>query len=597
MIRWSYLLSRLAILVVLLVVCHYGMPLAIRWGMIRGWHAATGTAVDVDRVWASVVRGKLRVDGAQFARSYSSRTNFLEFDAAELSLDLGALASHRYVIDTAQIHGIRLDTSRDGDYSPLPARKIVPPDMERLMSGGRALSRRWIDQLVGHLERQIENEFGSIQLVRDLSDQWPAEYEQFEQQVRSCRAAAEQLRTLLASPPALSIDSATLAEWQKRWQEVTRLQDQMVRLRQQLEHLVRQTYEDRLAVEATFSTDREKLRARMSVVRLDGQQLTDYLMASEVYRWWEEVRPYLSVVQSSLGAPDLSHAARRGADIAYDTPLSQPRFLLRFGTLDGHLSLAGQDVAFSGRASNLCAEPDVLGQPARLQLLTQGPFRANMYFEFDKRDDLPRQRLVLQCLGLPVGSRTWGSPDELSLTLAPGKTNVHADVVKLGDEISGRIICAQEHVQLTVMHASLHPRDGNPAAGNPAEGNPAEGDPVDLLMRSLADAAQRVDRFELHVAVSGTLEAPRWEVQSDFGKELEACLHVAAHEALHRYAEQLITQADRRVNAELGKLQEELAGRQAELQQQIGAGEEILSSLVEPLAARIKPLDRLLRRF
>ena len=110
MIRWSYVLPRVLVLLVLLTAAHYGIPLVLRWGMIHAIETATRGQADVQQAWGSLVRGEVRVRGVQIARSASSDRNLFECDSATLALNLDALAHQRLVVDDAQIRGIRLDT-------------------------------------------------------------------------------------------------------------------------------------------------------------------------------------------------------------------------------------------------------------------------------------------------------------------------------------------------------------------------------------------------------------------------------------------------------------------------------------------------------
>ena len=78
MIRWSYVLPRLGVLIVLLLVVQFTVPVLLKWTMIQAVEMTTGMAVEVDRTWASVLRGRVQVDDVQIASSPASERNALK---------------------------------------------------------------------------------------------------------------------------------------------------------------------------------------------------------------------------------------------------------------------------------------------------------------------------------------------------------------------------------------------------------------------------------------------------------------------------------------------------------------------------------------
>ncbi len=142
MIRWSYLLPRVVVLLVLLAAAHFGIPLVLRWGMIHAIETATRRQADVQQAWGSLVRGEVRIRGVQIARSASSDRNLFQCDSATLALNLDALAHRRLVVDDAQIRGIRLDTQRHFAATNSTRRSIPTPDMSELSSQWGGLEPR-----------------------------------------------------------------------------------------------------------------------------------------------------------------------------------------------------------------------------------------------------------------------------------------------------------------------------------------------------------------------------------------------------------------------------------------------------------------------
>ncbi len=581
MIRWSYLLPRVLLLLTLLTAAHYAIPLVLRWGMIRAIETATGTQADVRQAWASLARGEVRIGDLQIARSELSDRNLFQCDSATLALNLNALAHQRLVVDEAQIRGIRWNAPRRFDATGAAHFSLPTPDMSQLARSGGALSRRWLDDAARMLQRRVEDEFPSLQTARQMAERWPQEYRDLQQQVRQCHQSALQLyETFTATPPASEVGE-TLSQLQQRWQDVVGLRQRISQLQERLAQLARQIERDRVTIAAAFAADREKLLQTMSLARLDDQRLDSYLLDSEIHQWWTRLQPWLEFAQWLNESPEMNELGHRGTVVPFTVNEALPTLLLRSATLDGQICLAGHEVSFLGQACDWAIGTDSSSPrpttPARLHLVTQGSFLARLDLQLDSVDGVPRRQIALQCDSMPLAARSWGHESGWTVAVAPGTAQIRARLTATGDSLDGRIQLIQNEIQLTVT--------------------PGAGGSLDTLWPPLAQAANGIDHFELSAAVTGQVGAPQWEIESNLGRQLQQRFQTALEQILCEQTERLVAEANHRLQTQIKQWGQQLPGQQAQLQQQLAATQQLLSTLAQPVASRFQPLGRLLQRF
>lgn len=582
MIRWSYLLPRLAIALAVMLAVHFGVPPLVRWALVGSVRATTGADVEVATVWTSLPRGELRLVDVQLARDRSSTTNLMQFDSAQLSLDLGALAHKRCVVNQARIHGLRFNQPRharaldeaepDSDESQ-PARDGSQTSREHM--------RRWLRDAAAVLEYRAEEEFESVRLAQQLAKRWPEDYRQLQQQAQQIRQQAVELHQLFSrlNEQRSAINQAS--ELQRRWSEVLQLREDIASLQRRAAQLAQQMDQDRNAIRTALTRDRDHLQEEMQLAQLNAQQLSEFLLDGEMRHWWTQLKPWLDLARWLTDSPESNDLGDRGVVVQYETDAPQPDYLIRYAHLDGQLTLAGHQVSFLGQARDLTL-PGKLGaarldRPTRLNFVTQGPFTAQLYTQLDRADGAPRQLFALRCDDLPVPGRRWGSEDSLNVSVKPTKVQIQGRVIAAQGKLDGCLRVTQRGMQLT----ATGPRKSVPS----------------LLLEPLNESVGTIRHIDLWVDISGAVTAPNCQLRSDLGTQLQQHLQAAARELVRHQTDQLVAEADQQLSAALADLQQEVLAEETMLQQQIGAANTVLSSLAEPVTAHLKPLGDLLQRF
>ena len=103
MIRWKYLLPRMAVLLFLVLLANVFTKPLVRWILVQSAQSVTGARVDIGEVEASFGEGRLRLVNIQVADPARPMTNIMQADEAVFQLDPGKLLNRQWVVENAAL--------------------------------------------------------------------------------------------------------------------------------------------------------------------------------------------------------------------------------------------------------------------------------------------------------------------------------------------------------------------------------------------------------------------------------------------------------------------------------------------------------------
>lgn len=127
MIRWSYVLPRLAVLAAGALFVAFGLDPLIRWGLFWGGQKMLGAKVEIAAVRTSLPRGRIRLQGLQVANPKAPLKNLFQAEQLLLDFDANALLRRRLVVDQAYVSGLKIDGERT-ESGELPAGTLGRPE-------------------------------------------------------------------------------------------------------------------------------------------------------------------------------------------------------------------------------------------------------------------------------------------------------------------------------------------------------------------------------------------------------------------------------------------------------------------------------------
>ena len=567
MIRWKYVVPRLVLLVVVLVVGWLAMNPLLRWGLIQAGQAATGAKVEIHQLKTLLDRSEVRLADVRFADPSSGMQNLFQAETSVLDIENSALLRKQFVIKEGRISGIQLGGARESDGRI----EKKNTDEERTGPGfgqkATEAGEKWLKNASGKLEQQLENDLQSVRVARELMERWPAEYNRLEQKAKDIQTRGEALARKVdqvKDNPLAAVQSIqqTTTDINQLWQQTVAAKKELARVRQQIRI-------DRQTIQRAKRHDEKYVRDKFVIDSLDPETLTQYLLGDEMggrvsglIGWVQWARQMMPESNEQKATP-----AQRGIDIFLPGLKKRPTLLARKLVLDGSGSSGSEPFTFSGELTNLTTQPRVHGQPAVLNVQTEGAVKMSLNAELDHTGKDPIDRVVIKCPQLLQPMRTLGDAEKLAVDVSPGNSALLVDLTMIRNELSGHISVKQPNIELS------------PTVGSDLGGN--------LVANRMQTALGHVKELDARIELGGTLLKPRMKLKSNLGPALATGMNAAFRQELAARQEQLLAKAHQEVDQKVGKFEQQLMQKQREVMQKLQVGDNQIAELKRLLASHV----------
>jgi uncharacterized protein (TIGR03545 family) len=258
----------------------------------------------------------------------------------------------------------------------------------------------------------------------------------------------------------------------------------------------------------------------------------------------------------------------RGETILFAGCKQQPGVLIRSLQLEGSARIAGQPVELRGLLMGYSSAPRLHNEPIRLHLVGNGSLPLELEATIDRTGTMPRDKLAVDCKGALLREMALGKADQLGLSLAPSIGALSVKVAVDGDQLSGNIQLVQQRVQITPVL--------NGAAGK-------------RLTAALDDTLGSVGSIATRLTLSGTVDRPSCELQSNLGAAVAQAMQRAVRRTGDQHAKALLAEAGRRVDERLAEVDRQVAEQQA----QFATKSTLITARLQKIATTDEPQHRL----
>ncbi|MEM8946560.1 MAG: TIGR03545 family protein [Planctomycetota bacterium] len=558
-VRWKYVLPRLAIVLVVAVTIRFGLDPALKWALVASGESALGAKIDVTDVRTSLLGGQLTVTNLAIANPQSPMRNLLEASDSQLQIDVNALLHGRIVVTDGTIKGLQFDTDRhtSGALAETSSDESTGPSpLDPILDRASEMGSEWFDQLGDRLDIDVVSQLKSPQLAEELRQRWPEQYAELQQQVQSIRtrgkALEKQIREVKSNP------LRGLEKLSQLQQDLASIQHEVKVVQQQIAALPDQARQDQQAILAAREQDEALLREKMQIGTLDGEGLTQTLLGQPVTEGLASALEWVRWVRQQVPSnPAKEKASRsRGTTVVFTPP--QPDHVIQLLMLEGTAQVEGEPLRLTGSLTNVSSAPRLLPEPTQLILRGEGACVVNLRVDLDRRDDVAKDALHLHVPQWAMAGRSLGNADKFAIEMADGLANFQIELRLEDDQLEGEIRFEQPALQLT------------PRLPKSPEGQ---------LAQTLQRALQEVNRLEASVALSGTLTKPKFKIESDIGSQVAQGLNSSLQRALQDQTNRLLASSREQVDVQLQKLTQLREQAQQELLGQLGEGQELLGQL------------------
>ncbi len=499
MFNWRYLLPRFIVVGIVLLAVWLGLEPALKAFFVGVGERIVGAKVDINEVDASLANCDLTVRGVQIAHPNHQYLNLLECETASFNMSTTGLLQRRLIVREAQLSGVRFNTPRtksgEVDLPPLLTGGL-PDEFDTKLAklGGRALR-----EFTSVIEQDLRNDLVSIQLCQELGARWPADVDRLVERADALRKEIETFRQSI--DPSVKNVAGVAESFPDKLAELERLRKETNRLRYDLGDLAEQIGRDRDAIAIARRHDEEVIKRKLKLRDLDSQSVSEYLLGEELsgqtcelIRWIKLARRYWP---REVELPESERS--NGEDITFPGLTPHPKAFVEKLRLDGTFRNGERDVAWKGEILNLTTDPAASGKPMIIRAQTQGARALVMEATLDRTGSVPRDRVVISFPHLAHPQRSFGREDQLAIVIAPGNSQVWAELNLIGDDLTGRILVQQLEVQLA---AQLPPRYGP------------------QVSQRISTALQNINTLQAEVLVNGSLDKPTWQLRSNLGPQV-----------------------------------------------------------------------------
>lgn len=564
-VNWRFLLPRAVIALVVLIAINIAIEPVLQGFFTNFGERIIRSKIDIESVDVSLATADLSLSSVQIANPRALDRNLVECGSATFDIVTSSVLQRRLRVREATLTGVRFNTPRSKsgkvDLPPLHV-DVDGPDADL-----HKLSTSALRQFARIIGQDLQDELLSIQLSRELSARWPDELHQLEAKVA---AYIEQVQAVSKSlDPSFKQPLNAAVAFPSKVEDVEKLRREYYFLKEELDRIVEQAARDQDAIAIARRHDEAVIRRKLALRELDAQELSEYLLGEDLSEQTRNMLSWIKLARRYWPSDVELPAADRevGEDIVIPGLKPLPCALVDLMRLDGTIMNGNTEVAWRGQIQHLTTDPGLLGKPMVIRAETRGEQPLVIEATLDRTTNIARDRIVLSLPCIQQPARTLGNPEQLAVSLAPGKMLLWAELNLEGEKLTGRMLVQQKELCLA---AKMPPHYGP------------------RIAERVQSATTDCSSLQAEVRLSGSLDKPSWELRSNLGPQLATSLTSVLRAELEHRQQELSARLDQYLASERTKLAERLKAEEAKVVEKLAVGSQEMDGLKRAVAGRLK---------
>ncbi|MDB4755920.1 TIGR03545 family protein [Mariniblastus sp.] len=504
MIKWKYVMVRLAILVLFLTTIHYGSGPVLSWALTSTTEWLTGSKLEIDQLKASPFQTHLTVGRVALTSPGNPMENLLEFSNGHLRLDRNALFRKKVIITEGRLNEIRLGATRQvpSEVGEIPAPK--PVESRLLNDRLEGMGEKIVGGMTSFLTKRFDENFETVRFSKEMMDRWRGEYQVLMGQAKKAEQRVREIRNLSLALRENPLN--TLRDLPRIEQAVRDSQTIKVDLNQIKQALRRhrvQMAKDRGEIVSTKNRDLQRIREIQVSGKLNGQTLSQLMVGKIHGRRVDQAIGWIRWLRTHFPHPEksLETLRDRGQTIRFPGIIEEPDFLVRNLSLGGYAEIDERSFEFTGALVGLTTQPRRYGKPTYLHLQSTGDIGFNLKGMVDRTGDINRDRIIFHIPALQIAEQTVDVDQRVGLRIGKTRLEIRGRIELAGEQLTGKVTTVQTGVSMEMLSAL----DGRMAS-----------DFIGTVNGELAS----LRKFETTAHLSGSLDRPSWKLSSDLGPQL-----------------------------------------------------------------------------
>jgi len=543
----------------------FGFDPFLRYAAIQTAQSVTGARADIEQVTTGFFPPVISVNNVALASATSPGTNLVEFSELSGHLAGAPLLRKSFVVEEAKVTGIRFGTARDddGQLEVIPTEPKEPSWLaEKLSETGD----EWLQQLVVDVKTQLDpNTLETWRTSQQLKVKWEERVDVMQRDIKTFEPRVKQLQTKVEQVKQLpAVDQVQqylqlATEGQQLLQEAQNLQNEVRRMGPEVQQDLKQLDRARL-------NDQQQIVQKVRQLKPSPRRITESLIGPQLYQQLHQALSWLEMgTEYQKQLRDQTKVERhRGRNFEFPLLNPTPRLHCRRIEMNGELLIGQQVSPFHALLTDAASDPVLVGQPMVFRMTSSGQTPLQLAVRHDATTDRPTTDVIAELHEHQPRSLQLGDPETAVLTAALSDLNW-----------SARIRLQEEHIAGAIrLHAQMSQSD-------------LESDRMPAMLRSeVAGIFQSLDSIDATVDLTGNLQHPQIEIQSDLGEQIATGMKTAftrqgeqLKSAMTAKVAEIAQDQKQNLTQELSVQYQELMAKHADTQKQLQGAQQLLAAV------------------
>lgn len=563
--RWTYLLPRVILVGLVWAFFRFGFDPILRRGLIDASQRAARAKVEIDGLETTFFAPTLKAAGIRVADRKHPGTNLVEFAELHAKLEGVPLLKKSFVVEEATVRGLKWGTPRADsgllpDEEPEQGDDADSPLLENIKHELLARGKDWLAGLADRAKLDFDpNQFETVRLGDELEEHWPKEFQRYQEQLQTLKQRIDELRKSVKVKGGNELEK--IERYGRAAHEVERLLEELDQVKQKLALTMQQARDDLQALEDAKARDLAKIKQKTDLLHLDPNEITEFLLGPELTHRLETAIGWARFIRErvELATDEPKPERFRGETYVFPRQQELPAMLIRLLHVDGEGEFSGERLAFKGSISGITSHPKIHGKPIIVHLDAVGmpvgqrhptepsrdttsatgqielvssqsakadPVTVRLKAVLDYTNDVPEQQFVLSYKEPQPEPQDFGKPESIQLAMTSRAIDCRADLMLVGDRLSGQIDYQQALEAITAKLGSKRFKNDQ------------------RVLAVIQDVVSGIRKIDAQMQLSGTVLKPQFKLRSNLGRELSSGLNTAFARQLETGRQELLVRFD-----------------------------------------------------
>ncbi|MFG0260926.1 MAG: TIGR03545 family protein [Novipirellula sp. JB048] len=559
MIRWSFVLTRLVIVVAVIMLLRWGLGPVARYVTSRGIQTATGAKVEIGSTEVGLFPPRILYRDLQVADPRRGREmkDTLRAETIELVIDGDALLHRRWVARDARISGLQIGAPRDtsGHFEAEPEDAAPSPsDAPSFLTRMIAATTDSLGDEATMLAENLE----TVRRSRQIRQRWETEYDtlvvrarDLEKQIRSIRDQTRGIDNPLRDWPQL----------QRTLEQARQARNELMAVRQAIDSLPEQVQSDLASLDEAKRIDLQKVANFIPSDLQNGDDFGIDMLKFAVHKQIEKIRGYLdsgrTIANYTVVPPERERV--RGEDYDLGGADRLARVLVRRCEVSGVMRAAGEVYTLKGIVENLTPTPQRLQEPTVAKFQLDGPEMVRVEYARDRRHAAEVDLLTLHWPQREAKTLRLGNPREAGIEIRGGQHELWVQLRSEGDHIEGRFVSKQTGLQMTLAVDAKYADS--------------------VAVESLQSSLDAVDRIEIDANFQGQWQDLALQMHTNLGQVFRRATQDAVNDQLIASKQKLQEKVDQTHLEQTLALREWLTTQQSEARSLLASADKSIEEM------------------